>query len=416
MNLTYNFIIFLYTVSIRIAALANGKARKWVEGRKGIFTQLKNNVKPGEKTAWFHCASLGEFEQARPVIEAFKKRNPTWKILLTFFSPSGYEVRKNYPFADHVFYLPADTAKNAKQFIQLVKPSLAVFTKYDFWFNYLQELKVNKVPVAVFSAVFRSNHYFFKGYGTWFLKILSGIDHFFVQDERSKRLLNKAGIPQATICGDTRVDRVMQNAAGAEYFPLLEKFKDQNKVTLIAGSTWKEDERLILELIRKRKSTMKYIIAPHEISKKRIEKLVSEIEFNTVLFSEATDGNVSNADVIIIDSVGVLAQLYRYGDVAFIGGGFGKGIHNILEPAAFGLPVIFGENYQKFNEAKEMVNLSMAFNIDKFRSLNNKLTDLFFEKGKVEPVRKRIFDYMNSKKGATEIVVQGLEKLISGTN
>lgn len=416
MNVIYNLAILLYSFSIRLAAVWNTKARKWIDGRKNIFAEIESKVKPGEKIVWFHCSSLGEFEQARPVIELFRSRNSGYKILLTFFSPSGYEVRKNYEGADYIFYLPADTAANAKQFVDLVNPSLAVFVKYDFWFNYLRELQNRNVPTVIFSAVFRNDQYFFSGYAFWFRKILAGITLFFVQDDQSRRVLKKAGIGNVIVNGDTRFDRVMQNAEHARKFPLVEKFRDENKITLIAGSTWKEDERLIIELFKKRKGSMKFIIAPHEVHPGRINKLVDEFEEPVLLYSQGTEENVEKADILIIDNIGMLSELYQYGDVAYIGGGFGNGIHNILEPAAFSLPVIFGPDYHKFNEAVEMVNLSMAFSVDKYRALNNKITDLFFEKGKVEYTKSRIAEYMKERTGATKTVTAELEKILSAAN
>jgi len=426
MSIIYNLSIFLYTLSIRIAALWNIKARKWAEGRKNIFEEIKSKISQGDKIAWFHCSSLGEFEQARPVMEEFRKRKPEYKILLTFFSPSGYEVQKNYPGADYIFYLPADTAANAKRFVSTVKPVLAVFSKYDFWFNYLKELEANNIPVVVFSAVFRNEQYFFKIYGFWFLNILSGIDVFFVQDDKSRKLLKRAGIGNAVVSGDTRYDRVMQNAAIAKQFPLVEKFRDENKIIMIAGSTWKEDEHILFQLVSKRKGDMsmrkhevKLILAPHETDASRIKKIVSELEdfeLSYTLFSQADEQNVKNSDVLVIDSIGLLSQLYQYGDVAYLGGGFGKGIHNILEPAAFSLPVIFGPEYKKFIEAVEMVNLSMAFSIEKYFNLNSKITDLFFHQEKIISIRKRISEYMQRKTGATQVVVSGLEKLLSNNN
>ncbi|MCG3166896.1 MAG: 3-deoxy-D-manno-octulosonic acid transferase [Bacteroidia bacterium] len=414
MNVLYNLAIFLYTLSVRMAAIWNNKARKWVDGRKTVFDELKSKVNSNEKKVWFHCASLGEFEQARPVIELFKHRNPTFKILLTFFSPSGYEVRKNYTGADYIFYLPVDTAANARQFVELVNPSLAVFAKYDFWFNYLQMLHKSKIPVVVFSAVFRKEQYFFQEYGEWFLKILSKIDVICVQDEESRKLLRKAKFNNVMLCGDTRFDRVMQIAGQPADFPLIERFKN-DKITIVAGSTWPDDERIIIELIKKRKDTMKFIIAPHETDEKRIAELMEQIPVEALRFSQANEHNISDAVVLVIDSIGILSQVYRYADVAYVGGGFGKGIHNILEPAAFSVPVIIGPNYKKFNEAVEMVNLSMAFTIDKFRQMNNKITDLFFIKGSDAAVKRRIAEYMKSKKGATQQVVEGLEKLINAT-
>lgn len=385
-----------------------------MDGRKTVFSEIKSKVNPQQKKVWFHCASLGEFEQARPVMELFRQRNPSFKILLTFFSPSGFEVRKNYSGADYIFYLPADTVANAKQFIELVNPALAVFAKYDFWFNYLQTLNESKIPVVVFSAVFRKDQYFFQEYGNWFLKILSRIDIIYVQDEVSRKLLSKAKFNNAIVCGDTRFDRVMQIAEQPVDFPLIEKFKS-DRTTIIAGSTWKEDERIIIELIKKRKDTMKFIIAPHETNEDRITELMEQIPIASLRFSQATEKNISDVNVLVIDSIGILSQVYRYADVAYVGGGFGKGIHNILEPAAFSVPIIIGPNYKKFNEAVEMVNLSMAFTIDKFRQMNNKIIDFFFIKGSDVAIRMRIAEYMKSKKGATQQVVEGLEKLIIAT-
>lgn len=413
-KIIYNLAISLYTLSIRIAALWNAKARKWTEGRKNIFTKLESAIKPNEKIVWFHCASLGEFEQARTVIEKFRQQNPRYKILLTFFSPSGYEMRKNYEYADYVFYLPADTAQNARCFIEIVQPEIAIFAKYDYWFNYLEELQRKKIPHLVFSAIFRNEQIFFKPYGKRFRNILNMFSMIYVQDEASRKLLRKYKIATVvTVAGDTRYERVMETAEKGLPLPLLEKFIAPEKITIVAGSTWAEDERIILELIKKRKESMKYIIAPHEINRKKIEALAEEIELPVVLYSQANENNVASADILIIDSIGLLAQVYRYGDIAYIGGGFGKGIHNILEPAAFAIPIIFGPNYQKFNEAKELINLGAAFSIDKYRSLNNKINDLFFEKGKIETKKKRIREFMQSKLGATEIVVSGIEKLIS---
>ncbi len=415
MSYLYNLAILVYTFSIRVVALWNSKARRWIEGRKNLFEEIESSVKSGEKIAWFHCASLGEFEQAKPVMELFRKRNQEYKILLTFFSPSGYDVRKNYPGADYVFYLPADTAANSKRFIDLIKPSIAVFTKYDFWFNYLRELKTQSIPTVVYSAVFRRDQYFFQEYGEWFLKILSRINIIYVQDENSRRLLSKAKVNNAKLCGDTRYDRVMQIAEQRIDFPLIEKFK-AGKTTIVAGSSWKEDERNMIELMKKRKGTMKFIIAPHEIDEKHISDLMENIPVPALRFSQANEENIYKAEALIIDNMGILSQVYRYGDLAYVGGGFGKGIHNILEPAAFSIPVIIGPNYQKFTEAVEMVNLGMAFPIEKFRQLNNKITDLFFVKGSVQVVKDRITEFMNSKRGATQQVVEGLEKLLAASN
>lgn len=415
MSFLYNLAIILYTFSIRVSAFWNIKARKWINGRINLFEEIEGKIVQGEKIAWFHCASLGEFEQAKPVMELFKKRNGDFKIILTFFSPSGFEARKNYTGADYVFYLPADTISNAERFIRLINPSIAVFTKYDFWFNYLRELKTQNIPTVVYSAVFRRDQYFFQEYAEWFLKIISRINIIYVQDENSRRLLSRAKVNNAKLCGDTRYDRVMQIAEQRLDFPLIEKFK-KDFITIVAGSTWKEDERIMIELMKKRKGTMKFIIAPHEIGESHIEDLMELIPVPVLRFSEANEENIQQADALIIDSIGILSQIYRYGDVAFVGGGFAKGIHNILEPAAFGLPVIIGPNYKKFTEAVEMVNLGLAFPVEKFRQVNNKITDLFFVKSGVNSIKSRISEFMNSKTGATQKVVEGLEKLLEASN
>lgn len=363
MRTLYNISILVYQLIIKAASLFNSKAKLWLEGRKDIFKKLDakiSDASSGNPVVWFHCASLGEFEQGRPLIEKYKQLHPGTKILLTFFSPSGYEIRKNYPGADFIFYLSADTPSNARRFIEIVKPEAVYFVKYEFWFNYLHELKKKNVPVYLVSGIFRQEQHFFKFYGGWFRKQLGSFSHFYLQNEHSVALLNSIGYKNTTLTGDTRFDRVWEIAKNARAFPLVEKFKG-NDAVLIAGSTWREDEKIISAVMPE---GFKLIIAPHETDEKHIEEICRQFSgFSTLRYSKADERNISSAQVLIIDNIGMLSSLYRYAEIAFIGGGFGKGIHNILEAATFGLPVIFGPNYEKFSEAKELIKLGGAFSI-----------------------------------------------------
>ncbi len=364
MRLLYTLSIFLYLFVIKVASLFNSKAKLWVNGRTSQNIKVTNH---DSDIMWFHCASLGEFEQARPLIESMKSKvisskQGGIKIVLTFFSPSGYEIRKNYAGADYIFYLPMDTPSNAKRFIDAVQPSKVFFIKYEFWFNYLNELKNRNIPTYLVSGIFRENHYFFKPYGNWFVKQLNAFTHFYLQDETSAALLQSRGYTNVTVNGDTRFDRVNDIAKNVKSFPMVEHFC-QGKSIFIAGSSWREDEKLIADL-KLLIPGFKMIIAPHEIDENHIRELVQQFSpYSMIKYSEANEENVKKADVLIIDNIGMLSSLYQYGTVAYIGGGFGKGIHNILEAATFGLPVIFGPEYYKFNEATELIRLGGAFSV-----------------------------------------------------
>lgn len=403
----YNIIIHTYLLLIRVFSLFNGKARKWVQGRKGIFSRIAREVDTGENLAWFHCASLGEFEQGRPLIEAFRKYYPDHRIMVTFFSPSGFEVRKNYEGADYIYYLPIDTASNAKKFIELTKPRVAFFIKYEYWFNYLSRLRRQNIPVIGVSAIFRPGQRFFRWYGRWQRSILKSFTHFFVQDENSAKLLQDAGIAQVTVSGDTRFDRVYEIAGRAKSFPLIKKFKGNTRV-FVAGSTWPPDEALILALIQKNPANLKFIIAPHEVHNERINGLMKRLPAGSLRFSEITESNVHDAGIIVIDNIGILSHLYQYGDLAYIGGGFGVGIHNILEAATFGLPVIFGPNYHKFAEARELTDRGGAFpvkDVDEFLEVSEKLPDDEVFMNKASVICKA---YVDEKRGATDAIISYL--------
>ena len=433
MWIIYDLIIHLYGDAISIAALFNPKARKWDAGRKGLFKELSSKFKvQSSKSAvgtiddsdknllrtadrrlptviWFHCASLGEFEQGRPVIEAFRKAHPGWKILLTFFSPSGYEIRKNYDGADYIFYLPLDTPRNAKKFIRLVRPSIVIFVKYEFWFRFLNVLYKEKIPVYVISAIFRPQQHFFKWYGGWARKQLRKVTRFFVQDEESEKLLRAKGIKQVSISGDTRFDRVAAIAENARSFPLVEKFAG-NQPVFLAGSTWPADEELVLEFIETLGDKMKFIIAPHEVHNARIEALKSSVgsqrsAVGVLLFSELNEINAQSARVLIVDGIGYLSHLYQYATIAYIGGGFGAGIHNILEAAAFGKPVIFGPKYEKFREAVDLIEAGGAFSINDSEQLNHRTIELLENLSFRQKSSKICSEYVSLKQGATGIIL-----------
>lgn len=416
MTILYNIAIYLYHLSIFIASFFNEKARKWIEGRKNIFKQIEKESfswrNSTDYLVWFHCASLGEFEQARPLIERLKNKSGNIgdiKILISFFSPSGYEIRKNYPLADHVFYLPMDSASNAKKFINSFNPSLAIFVKYEFWFHYLQELNKKNIPVFLISASFRTEHLFFKWYGGWFRNMLKKFTYIFVQNEISKKLLENINI-ESTLSGDTRFDRVFETAKESEAIPLIEQFRRDKKV-FIAGSTWPEDEE-IMPGIPYKKYTLKIIIAPHEIREARINSILHLFSaFKTLRFSQANEKNIEDAEVLVIDNIGMLSRLYRYGNIAYIGGGFGKSLHNILEAAAFGIPVLFGPNHQNFWEAKALMDAGGAFIVKNTAELNNKLSFLLHDEMILKIASEMSRNFVRSNTGATERILAEVLKL-----
>ncbi len=377
MIILYRIIIAIYGFTICLASLFNKKARAWCKGRKHYFQHLKENYRPGEKTVWFHCASLGEFEQGRPVIEALKEKKPELSIVVTFFSPSGYEIRKNYDQANYVLYLPLDTPRNVKRFLDILKPDLAVFVKYEFWYYYLTALQNRRIPVILISAIFRSGQWFFKGYGKKFRLLLNGFSRIFVQDEDSLVLLKAQNINEVQVAGDTRFDRVIDIALARKKISEAAMLKGDN-LLVVAGSTWKEDEKILLPYINRKIRNYKWVIAPHEIYPLHLRWIAEKLEVPFLFFSEAKYKNPAEADVLIIDNIGMLSSLYAYANVAYIGGGFGKGIHNILEAAVFGVPVIFGPNYNKFREARELIYHRGAFSVDTEKKLNGTL-NLFFD-------------------------------------
>jgi len=404
MILFYNLSILLYSLLVRVASLFNPKAKQWVRGRKDILKKIEEAVKHETNLVWFHSASLGEFEQGRPVIEAFKLKHPDYKIVLTFFSPSGYEIRKNYEGVDYVFYLPVDSKRNAREFIRLIDPKMVFFIKYEFWYHYLNELRKKEVPTYIFSTIFRPKQMFFKPYGGLYRKILKAFTHFFVQNEESIELLKRIGFENVSLAGDTRFDRVYTIAKQAKVLPQLEDFA-QNRPVLIAGSTWPKDEENIIKYINTSANNYKYIIAAHEVDESHIKNIVSGIEKPYVLYTTATKAEIDAAEVLVVDCIGVLSSLYRYGDISYIGGGFGRGIHNTLEAACYGMPVLFGPNFHKFKEAKDLLALGGAHSYETYDELN-RLLDFYHKnvdsRKKSGEISK---NYVDEMRGATDKIL-----------
>jgi len=404
MLLLYTIGIKIYSSIIWIFSFFNQKAAFFISGRKQIFNKIASEVNPKNENIWFHFASLGEFEQGRTVLEKLKEIYPEKKIIITFFSPSGYEIRKNYALADGVFYLPIDGKNNAKRFIEIVNPEMAIFTKYEFWYYYFNELNAKNIPLYVISGIFRKEQIFFKSYGKLYRSILKFVTHFFVQNHESDLLLKSIGLTNVTISGDTRFDRVFENAEYAKRLPEIEVFCDDSLV-LICGSTWPDDEKLLAELPAKYPD-WKFIVAPHEVNESHIQSIESLFQ-KTVRFSEFKSTGKTNSKILIIDNIGMLSSLYQYGKIAYIGGGFGAGIHNTLEAAAFGLPVIFGPKFNKFQEAKDLIQLGAAESISDATALITA-----FEYFKVNnKASAAATNYVNDKKGATEMILSYVTNL-----
>ncbi len=371
----YSIIISIAGLLLQIIALFVPKINLFVVGRKEVFPTLKANIKPTDQTIWFHAASLGEYEQGLPVIESIKEKYPTHKIIISFFSPSGYEVRKNNTIADATVYLPLDTKKNAKKFIQLVHPDMVFFIKYEFWPNYLTELKSHNIPTYLISGIFRENQAFFKWYGGFYRKALDAFTYFFVQNESSLQLLHQLGKENVIVSGDTRFDRVASILERDNTLDFISEFKN-GTTTVVAGSTWHKDEELLIDFINSNSTLTKYIIAPHNIKKDQIQQLKNSCTKKVILYSEKEGKDLKDFDVFIIDTIGILTKIYRYADIAYVGGGFGNpGVHNILEPATFGIPIVIGPNYFHFAEASDLVNLGGCLSIKN----KEELTSIFIE-------------------------------------
>ncbi len=404
----YNFAISLYSIAARIAGIWSPKARLWCDGRKGLLARLAKNIPSGESIVWIHVASLGEFEQGRPIIEKIRKDHPSYKILITFFSPSGYEIRRNYEGADYIFYLPLDTPCNVKRFLDIANPKVAIFVKYEYWINYLSELRRREIKSYIVSAIFRQNSIFFKPWGFTWRKALESFEILFVQDENSKSLLGEWGFDNVVVAGDTRFDRVWDIAQSSKKLPIIERFVD-SKDMLIAGSSWEQDEAIIMPLIDKYPD-IKFIFAPHEIGGDRIAGLISKLGDRGVKYSECNeDTDFNNIQVLVLDTMGMLSSVYQYAKWGYIGGGFGKGIHNTLEAATFGLPIAFGPNHLKFKEACDLISLGGACSVSSTDEL-----DRWFSALQNPEVRKDIglktLDFTTRRRGATSLITKTIFK------
>jgi len=383
----------------------------FVDGRKKVFNTLKETIHPNDKTIWFHCASLGEYEQGVPIMEKTKELFPDHKLIVTFFSPSGFEVKKNTTLANIVLYLPIDTMSNAKKFIELAHPSLALFIKYEFWPNYLIQLKEKNIHTFLVSGLFRKEQIFFKPHGVFMRKVLNSFDHFFVQDETSKELLNNINIKETTVSGDTRFDRVSNQLLQDNTLAFISEFK-QNNLCIVCGSTWPEDEAVLIDYINKAPDHVKFIIAPHEINTSKIESFRKNIQQKSSLFSTKKSTNISQYNVLIIDTVGLLTKIYSHADIAYIGGGMGDtGLHNILEPAIFRVPIVIGNRFEKFPEAKELRELKGLFSISNATECSKTLEKLVTDKNTRIESGKIAKEFIENNKGATNIIMNYIKQL-----
>ena len=399
----YTIFLNLYVTGIKVLSIWNPKARLWINGRKkSSFINVKNNT--DTKTVWMHCASLGEFEQGRPVIENIKNQYRQVKIVLSFFSPSGYEIQKNYTGADTVIYLPIDSKANAKKMIAAINPSLVLWVKYEYWFYYLEELKQQNIPLLLVSGIFRNSQPFFKWYGTAWQKALACFTHFFVQDKASQNLLTSIGINKnVTVSGDTRFDRVIEIAGKFEHIPLMKEYCGESKV-IVAGSTWEEDEEELIHYV-KANPQIKFIIAPHEIDADNLKdvqkKFAGSIFYSTLLNTQSLSSNV-----LIIDNVGMLSRLYHYADITYVGGGFGdEGVHNVLEAAVYGKPVIYGPEFEKFKEAIELTDCNGGFSIDNALELEKVFEELWQNEQLLKTAGEAAKNYVYSNSGATKKIM-----------
>ena len=409
----YNFLLFVSQIILKIAAPFHKKTGLFVAGRANVFADLQQALDPKDHVVWFHCASLGEFEQGRPLIEAVRKDQPTYKVVLTFFSPSGYEVRKDYPHADVVCYLPLDTQANVRRFLDLVHPTLAVFVKYEFWPNMLLALKKRKTTTLLVSGIFRKEHYFFKRFGKGMRNLLQSFTHFFVQDSNSLQLLRGIGLTNATHSGDTRFDRVYDILNQDNSLPYVTAFKE-DCYTLVAGSTWKEDEDLLVEYINQTATAQeKFIIAPHNIKEEDILALKASIAKKTVLYSEKEGISLKDCQVFIIDTVGILTKIYSVADVAYVGGGFTKsGVHNILEPSVFGIPVVIGPNFVKFKEATDLIARDACSTVGTSECFSRVLLDFKNDADLRREKGEKAFHYINESKGASQKILAYMSSVL----
>lgn len=406
----YNIIIYIYQFGVMLYSLFNEKVRKMWRGERDAIRVLRENVNPNEQYVWFHAASLGEFEQGRPLIEQMRQEHPEYKILLTFFSPSGYEVRKNYEGADIVCYLPLDTITNARKFLRAVRPVMAFFIKYEFWYNYLHILKHRNVPVYSVSSIFRPEQVFFKWYGRRYGKVLNCFTHFFVQNEESKKLLSSIGIDCVTVSGDTRFDRVLGVKKASKALPIIESFVG-DKRAFVAGSSWLPDEEIFIKYFNEHKD-WKLVIAPHVIDESHLTQILALLDRKTVRYTQTTPEEAAEADCLIIDCYGLLSSIYRYGDVSYVGGGFGVGIHNVLEAAVWNIPVIFGPNNKRFQEAQGLLRAEGGFEIQNYSDFEAVMNRFIADNDHLKASGNIAGEFVQGHFGASEIILNSVSHLL----
>ena len=407
----YNFAVQLSALFLKLIALFHPKIKLFVDGRKEVMSYLKKNISEGDSIIWVHTASLGEFEQGLPIIEQLKKNYPEYRILVTFFSPSGYEVKKNTAAADVVTYLPMDTKKNAIKFLDLVNPKLVIFVKYEIWPNYLRSLSQRNIPTLLISALFKENQIYFKSYGGFMRKALHNFTHIFVQDTKSIELLSKINIKNTAISGDTRFDRVIEILERDNNLAFMENFKNGAK-TLVAGSTWPDDEEVLVPYINTGESSLKFVLAPHNIKPEHINKLKSSINKKTILYSELENKDLSAYEVLIIDTIGLLTKIYSYAEISYVGGGFATGLHNTLEPAVYGIPVIIGPSFKGFKEAEDLVNKGGVLVVKSPAEFFTLVNDLLKDEEHLKRTGDINSTYVSENKGASIQIMAYVRTLI----
>ncbi|MDF0716788.1 glycosyltransferase N-terminal domain-containing protein [Muricauda sp. 334s03] len=405
----YNILINIVWLALKVVALFNAKIKLFVKGRKSTFPLLEEKLSPTDNTIWMHVASLGEFEQGLPILERLRSKYPEHKLVLSFFSPSGYEVKKNTSVADIVVYLPIDSNSKVKRFLNLVNPQLAIFVKYEVWPNYLYHLGKRNVPTILVSSIFSKRQVYFKSFGGFMRKSLGKFDHYFVQDKKSKELLESIGLNNSSIGGDTRLDRVSEILKRNNQLDFMDRFKN-DQLCLVAGSTWPEDEKILVNYINSTNEKLKFVIAPHEIKSVHIDKITSSLEKTVVRYSELDNQNLKEIDVLIIDTIGLLTKIYSYANIAYVGGGFATGLHNTMEPAVFGIPIIIGPQFQGFKEAEDLVNEGGIIPISSQDSFNNLMGDLLNNPISIKNTGDINSNYINSNRGAADLIL----KYISG--
>ncbi|NNK19786.1 MAG: 3-deoxy-D-manno-octulosonic acid transferase [Flavobacteriaceae bacterium] len=404
MYFLYNLLILISWQALKIVAIFKPKLRLFVEGRKGVNALLQERLKQDDNYVWVHTASLGEFEQGLPVIKALRNSYPNHRILVTFFSPSGFEVKKNSKEADLITYLPFDSRRKVKNFLDRVEPVLAIFVKYEIWPNYLNELKRRKIPTILISGIFNSDQIYFKWYGKFMRNALSQFSHYFVQDKNSETLLKSAGLSEISVSGDTRFDRVNEILGRDNRLDFMDKFK-KDHICLVMGSTWPEDEALLVQWLPDVPQNVRVVIAPHDIKKEHLQALQKSLPQNSVNYTEAREADLLSCQFLVLDTIGILTKVYSYADIAYVGGGFATGLHNTLEPAVFGIPVLTGPNFQGFKEAEDMVELGGISVIENSESFADTLRNLLEDESAMKRQGAINSDYIASQKGATEKII-----------